>query len=93
MQFYATDSKSLFLLSIRNSVLIKLIHLAANNNKNYKTSTKLWEDEVLNMWTERICRIKLASYKDITDSNYYIYYTQTDWIKVCQHHIPKIVTN
>lgn len=39
MQFNATDSKSLFLLSICNSILLKLTHLAANNN-NYKRSTK-----------------------------------------------------
>jgi len=39
MQFYATDSKSLFLPSICNSVLLRLIHFA-NNNKNYKNSTK-----------------------------------------------------
>jgi len=39
MQFYATDSKSIFLLSICNSVLLKLIHLAANN-KYYKKGTK-----------------------------------------------------
>ena len=40
MQFYAIDSKSLLFRSILNYVLLKLIHLAADNNKNYKKSTK-----------------------------------------------------
>ena len=80
MQFYTTDSKSIFLLSIRNSVLLKLIHLAANNNKNDKKSTKFQKMKCWMCQNKKFAEYDLLAIKILlTFTTTFILYKQIKW--------------